>query len=367
MFGKEHILSSPLRLARTLSETSTGKRTRRRFTDEQVSLLEALYCKTPHPTREQRDTLAKQNNLDTRAVTVWFQNKRQYGRRQATKRTTKSDPLSSPFSDAPGKTIHTARSSSPAFDDLSRTSDASTPTSTHHSLTPTGACKRRRDSTTSDVGARPSPATRTLSLDRIAARVERPHAFARERDARWPSTPPRRAHSCASLPFFLRAPPPPRALWETMPSSPVQPSSPEMGHSPLLDFDFGQGRLKRQRTLEWACARERAGGYQMKAEADGEDPLVLDLGGDTDVETEPDVHEAVTPKSNSRGEGAGIAGAESWEEQRLVDGDKENRPYRWMKIRKETDAKEIKEAAGRVRDEDMMDAALTLCGLGGRA
>lgn len=297
---------------------------------------------------------------DIRAVTVWFQNKRQYGRRQAIRRTTKYDPLASPFTAAPGKTIHTARSSSPASDDLSRTSasDAlSTPTPR----------KRRRDSST--PAARTRPVTRTLSLDQIAARTERPCTSDHD-PATSATTPPRRAHSTASLPY-LRAPPPPRALWETMPSSPVQPRSPELAPSPLLDFDSTLGhRLKRRRTLEWACARERAGGHQDPGHEDG-DPLVLDLGGDTDVETEPDVHEAVTPRSYGRGgAGAGIVGADSWEEERMVDGDKENRPQRWMRLRKGADAKmdvDLKRGPAReASDEDMMDAALALCGLGGR-
>jgi len=183
-------------------------------------------------------------------------------------------------------------------------------------------------------------------------------------------TPPRRTPH-ASLPF-LHARSPPRALWETMPSSPVQPRSPEVAHSPLLDFDFGHGRLKRRRTLEWACARERAGaagGHHMGMDMtrEGEDPLVLDLGGDTDVETEPDVHEAVTPKSCPRsGCGASIAGTELWEEEGLLDGDKENRSYRWVKVRKDIGTKIVGTKEREVRDEDMMDAALALCGLGGR-
>lgn len=278
---------------------------------------------------------------DIRAVTVWFQNKRQYGRRQAIRRTTKYDPLASPFSAAPGKTIHTTRSSSPTSDDLSRASasDAlSTPT----------ARKRRRDSSTPDARTRP---TRTLSLDQIAARAERPCASDHDPAT---TTPPRRARSAASLPY-LRAPPPPPALWETMPSSPVQPST------PLLDFDSTFGRsLKRRRTLEWACARERGGVHQ----EDG-DPLVLDLGGDTDVETEPD--EALTPRSYSRGgTGAGIVGMESWGEERIVDGDKENRPQRWMRLRKDAPKDPKRSLAREASDEDTMDAALALCGLGGR-
>lgn len=302
---------------------------------------------------------------DIRAVTVWFQNKRQYGRRQAIRRTAKHDPLASPFTAPPGKTIHTARSSSPPSDDLSRASDAlGTPTPR----------KRRRDSSTPDARARPTPVTRTLSLDQIAARAELPCASDHSpADATTPPGP-RRAHSAASLPY-LRAPPPPppRALWETMPSSPPRPSSPELAPSPLLDFDSAFGhRLKRRRTLEWACARERAGGHQELGlvEEDG-DPLVLDLGGDTDVETEPDVHEAVTPRSYGRGgPGADIVRTESWEEERMVDGDKENRPQRWMRLRNEAEAKmdvdPKRSPIPEARDDDMMDAALALCGLGGR-
>ena len=207
----------------------------------------------PSPASASRaDTLPAR---DIRAVTVWFQNKRQYGRRQAIRRTAKRDPLSSPFTAAPGKTIHTARSSSPPSDHLSRTSasDAlSTPTPS----------KRRRDSSTPSARARPAgtPVARTLSLDQIAARAERPCASDRDPASSSAATPtgPRRAHSAASLPYLRAPPPPPRALWETMPSSPPRSSSPDLAPSPLLDFDSALGhRLKRRRTLEWACARER--------------------------------------------------------------------------------------------------------------
>jgi len=63
MFDQEHDLSSPVQLDRTLSDSSIEKRTRRRFTPQQICLLEELYRETPHPTRERRDALAKENKL----------------------------------------------------------------------------------------------------------------------------------------------------------------------------------------------------------------------------------------------------------------------------------------------------------------
>lgn len=59
-------LSSVSSFSSASSEGATqlnGRRTRRRFTREQLITLKAKFRATPHPTREERDALAKQINM----------------------------------------------------------------------------------------------------------------------------------------------------------------------------------------------------------------------------------------------------------------------------------------------------------------
>ncbi|KIP01192.1 hypothetical protein PHLGIDRAFT_17374 [Phlebiopsis gigantea 11061_1 CR5-6] len=58
-------------------EDSTIRRTRIRFTHNQLAMLESLYHQTSHPTPQQREALAKDALTGVRNVTTWFQNKRQ--------------------------------------------------------------------------------------------------------------------------------------------------------------------------------------------------------------------------------------------------------------------------------------------------
>ncbi|KAI4521204.1 hypothetical protein K525DRAFT_279415 [Schizophyllum commune Loenen D] len=60
-----------------------AKRTRRRFTHAQLSMLETLYHETSHPSREQRERVAAEGAMEIKSVTIWFQNKRQTERRMA--------------------------------------------------------------------------------------------------------------------------------------------------------------------------------------------------------------------------------------------------------------------------------------------
>ncbi|KZP24066.1 Homeodomain-like protein, partial [Athelia psychrophila] len=90
----------PAKLARTTSAMSTSsegsssfvnesgagqvyRRTRTRFTHQQLSMLERLYARTSHPTREDRDALARAAGMETKHITIWFQNKRQNERKMA--------------------------------------------------------------------------------------------------------------------------------------------------------------------------------------------------------------------------------------------------------------------------------------------
>ncbi|KAI0347800.1 homeobox-domain-containing protein [Trametopsis cervina] len=60
-----------------------GKKPRHRMTDRQLEQLEALYQRDTHPTREQKQTLGDEVGMDTRTVTVWFQNRRQLAKKQS--------------------------------------------------------------------------------------------------------------------------------------------------------------------------------------------------------------------------------------------------------------------------------------------
>ncbi|KAI0326756.1 hypothetical protein GY45DRAFT_1328517 [Cubamyces sp. BRFM 1775] len=252
------------------------KRTRKRFTNLQLMMLEHLYHKVSHPTREQREQLAKDAEIDVRSVTVWFQNKRQTDRRlhrqlsepatipfnlQPFSSPAQSTllPPSSPFSDASGKTIHTVRART-----LSSASIASS--ASMSSLIPstiTSGRKRERErgheSERRHVRQKPS---RHLSLDAIAARTERPVLI--------PRTPPQCIASSSS-PARLRTPEPSsedgscaggvgdadigsKALWENMQSSPAAPDP-----APRTERDLVRYGRKRY-TLEYACAREILGG-----------------------------------------------------------------------------------------------------------
>ncbi|KAI0706102.1 homeobox domain-containing protein [Cytidiella melzeri] len=59
------------------------KKPRHRMTDKQLERLEALYQEDTHPTREQKQALGDDVGMDTRTVTVWFQNRRQLAKKQS--------------------------------------------------------------------------------------------------------------------------------------------------------------------------------------------------------------------------------------------------------------------------------------------
>ncbi|KAL1749274.1 hypothetical protein HDZ31DRAFT_59558 [Schizophyllum fasciatum] len=65
------------------ASADNAKRTRRRFTHAQLSMLETLYHETSHPSREQRERVAADGAMEIKSVTIWFQNKRQTERRMA--------------------------------------------------------------------------------------------------------------------------------------------------------------------------------------------------------------------------------------------------------------------------------------------
>ncbi|KAI0354722.1 hypothetical protein OH77DRAFT_1590471 [Trametes cingulata] len=378
------------------------KRTRKRFTSIQLMMLEHLYHKASHPTREQREQLAKEAEIDVRSVTVWFQNKRQTDRRMhrqlsepatmplqscSSPAPSSTLPPSSPFSDASGKTIHTVRARTRTLSSASITSCLSTT-----SLASTSSRKREREHTDPShdrrsVRHKPS---RHLSLDAIAARTERPVLL--------PRTPPQCLASSSS-PARPRTPEPAsedskcassdggsggRALWENMQSSPAAPDPAPRSERDILRYGT------RKYTLEYACAREMVGvkgkvsgkekkrmssrdvkhrkvkdatarrgekgedmhttGVQERQEEDDQEIPVLewdvDLQGDTDTEGVPS--EAVTP-SSSFGIGELSVADEHEKENQVATGESAEKG--------KTDG---------TRDDELMDVAYVLCGLSQR-
>lgn len=138
------------------------------------------------------------------------------------------------------------------------------------------------------------------------------------------------------------------------------PSSPTGRLSPVADrdkeyVDFARRKSKSKPTLEWACAAARMSGKRSLEDNDIEE-MVLDACGDT--EDESDVHEAVTPSSSAGGE------AEIWYKQHTATESSADQ-LATPKAKPHSRLKEQVEARVTVADEDVMDAALALCGLGG--
>ncbi|KAG5642395.1 hypothetical protein DXG03_002853 [Asterophora parasitica] len=257
------------------------RRTRKRFTNDQLTMLENLFHQNSHPSREERDSVAQLGGMETKSVTIWFQNKRQTERKVALHNATthnagRGAPFSSPFT-----STSTIRASRP-------------------------------------------------SLDRVASRSELPMPP--------PRTPTRQRDPNASL-------------WDNMPSSPIAaPFSP-----PLRDYvEFG----KSKRTLEWACAAARLSSSDRHAHAGGSRPRRGSKEKERDRAwrerererareqhrgdlTDEDMDEAITPPCT------------------LAGGD-----VKWTV--EPGGGISTKAVPSGVDDDDMMKAALTLCGLGKR-
>ncbi|EKM61793.1 uncharacterized protein PHACADRAFT_204947 [Phanerochaete carnosa HHB-10118-sp] len=309
------------------------RRTRKRFTSTQLMMLEHLYHQTSHPTREQREAVAKEASIELRSVTVWFQNKRQTERKVAlhnnpagTDDPTLSAMLFPTIADARGRRISHHASRSPPLSAVSASSSSSVRTVRNHMYHHHSHPHQQRRPTVS-LGALKRP-----SLDAIATRAERPE----------PRTPPRaRTYSI---------PEDPRSLYEHMPSSPPSPLSPAVERDRDL-LDFGLRRRPRAKpTLEWACAAARLSGNKSAREEDRDgdvDMMVLDItGGDTEDEMDLP-HEALTPSSSLSSQ------ATVWRRSGNV------RPIVPLDVNATP-----KPAAKTVSQNDVMEAALALCGLG---
>ncbi|KAH6916642.1 hypothetical protein BKA70DRAFT_1555289 [Coprinopsis sp. MPI-PUGE-AT-0042] len=297
----------------TPSAINASRRTRKRFTNSQLTMLENLFHRTSHPSREEREAVAKAGQMEIKSVTIWFQNKRQTERKSAASKETTS-----------------SRTASPSFSSSSAKSLLS-------------------------VSGRPS-------LDKIATRTEmRNHHGSR--------TP--RRHTTSGTGGHGG-----EHIWDHMPSSPLVPPSPATS-----DYAEYPKNSRSKRTLEWACAAARASErdhshhrqslhqsnsfshpssyahsssvtstshHAAKRTVHRERPLmnthpdVTPKGAPMDLElTEDEEEEAVTPPNTMMAD-----------DPRWYDARQRDMPPAQPRKPLPTD------------DEDMMKAALALCGLG---
>ncbi|KAI0068097.1 homeobox-domain-containing protein [Artomyces pyxidatus] len=227
--------------------------TRRRATDAQLKTLRAIFEAKPYPSREERNHLALEIGMDYKAITVWFQNKRQSEKRKA--------------------------------------------------WTKNSRAKKREEARQAVDVAKPPPLTSALSLDRIATLSERPsidpsaHDYPASTSTRPPPSPRRESMRMQPSTPTARS-----ELWRHMLSSPPEPPSPPSADRRRLSLVPTKGRP--MKSLEWACAKAREGRRYVRgkensarwdrgrnAPAVGSD--VDELDSDSDTETEAD--EALTP------------------------------------------------------------------------
>lgn len=276
---------------------------------------------------------------ETKHITIWFQNKRQNERKVAlqgaTNNRTQVHPAQ-PQPQPPHRHLHYNNTLASPYTPIPG------PDSPHLGpRAPVAPRARTRSHTTANqyplARARTHP-----SLDHIASRSEL-------RSPPSPNSPVRTRARTNSAPHA------PENLWDSMPSSPLAPHADPVRECEREYVEFGRqirGTSGRGRkTLEWACASarvssssasERKENCRKRKEMDVDAELNLDdLGVESDVTDDAEVHEALTP-SNSFGHsvGTGVMGRNS----------------------KGTEVNDVR-VKGRIQDEDMM-AAYVLCGLG---
>ncbi|KAJ6610055.1 hypothetical protein B0H10DRAFT_1812256, partial [Mycena sp. CBHHK59/15] len=125
-------------------------RTRRRFSNAQIVLLEHLFHTNPHPSLEERELVARCADMEVKSVTIWFQNKRQTERKTACRekssasiadsRTTRRHAKSTTTSRATS-TTSTSASGRPSLDRVASRSELRapaprTPSRRHNPLIP---------------------------------------------------------------------------------------------------------------------------------------------------------------------------------------------------------------------------------------
>ncbi|KAI9512898.1 homeobox-domain-containing protein [Russula earlei] len=244
--------SSDERLSVPRRPTTTAKRTRKRFTGSQVAMLEQLFHRASHPSREEREALARDLDLEPKVVTIWFQNRRQNERRASLNSAATRGAGSEPTSSSP-----TVRGTSSQH----RTPRASVP---HASF--------------SSPYAHPSPAAAAAAAETSLLRRPTLETMARRTELR---TAPQRTPS--------KRPDPNKSPWDNMPSSPLAPPSP-----PEQEFvQFAMGRRRHARSLEWACAAARLVGKR----------AAVSRHDDAD-DDETDEDETITPMGSLIGDAA---------------------------------------------------------------
>ncbi|KAF5311734.1 hypothetical protein D9758_018944 [Tetrapyrgos nigripes] len=228
----------PATVGPNASRDPSSRRTRKRFNSVQLMMLENMFHHNSHPSRQERETLAKAGEMEMKSVTIWFQNKRQTERRGAEKALNNNTNRTSSRN---GHTFHnsgpsTRLSARPSLDRVASLSELPEPVFSHEPRTPTRP--RIARSLSSD----------TIIVDQDGSIVTTDQSTSSQGNNGSPDSPST---------IRIRAPVP---IWESMPSSPPVPfTSP-----PAREFvEFG--KLTRTKTLEWACARQRMAGKDKEA------------------------------------------------------------------------------------------------------
>ncbi|KAJ3555430.1 hypothetical protein NM688_g2584 [Phlebia brevispora] len=241
---------------------------RRRLLPEQIQALQDLYELNSHPSKEERVTLARELNLELKAVNVWYQNKRRSMKKKSlawSKASSENqlgiiDPL------APSKSYLGRACSLDAIVSSRELRDPTpTPTDDRWSLTRPPLTPRRN---------------RNVS--------HRPRSSVDQRQAS-PGPSSRNDHS-------------EKPIWEHIPSSPpLPPSSPS---DDAARFAFLPPSSRLLRSLEYACAKDRLKRrkfpWLLEEPEGGEhdaDVPGLDLDEPSE-ETADEVDEVITPENS---------------------------------------------------------------------
>ncbi|TFY70542.1 hypothetical protein EVG20_g2455 [Dentipellis fragilis] len=189
---------------------------RRRATDTQIQALHGMFETNPYPTREERNNLAEEIGMEYKAVTVWFQNRRQSAKRKA--------------------------------------------------WTQNSRARKRAEARQLAVPEDTTPTAKSMmSLDHIASLSERPSGHTPLTSAPGPFLTPRKAnnHACPTTPLSNFE------LWRHMPSSPPEdPASPGIDK---LRLSVLPAQANSAKSLEWACAKDRVSRRQLKKEGRGKE------------------------------------------------------------------------------------------------
>ncbi|KAJ4470954.1 homeodomain transcription factor [Lentinula aciculospora] len=106
--SKSFSRSSSMTSVESLDDTASSRRTRKRFNNVQLMMLENLFHHNSHPSRQERETVAKAGSMEIKSVTIWFQNKRQMERKgpaSSSADRSRSSPSSVPYTFAPATLV----------------------------------------------------------------------------------------------------------------------------------------------------------------------------------------------------------------------------------------------------------------------